>query len=216
MDGLSLAHLNTDIIVSNIVDFLENCQNIGDSLGLPMDAVSIVFDETLDGISFLKSVKAVASIPNQLFFNKVERFLVGLDSVDDKQRRSFFAKNEEKLIENFETTLNLINKVEDRRKVDYLSKLFSAFIEESIGCNEYLRLASLVANTPSTDLQALCSLDLRGDIHLNDVEKESLAQNGWLIYAGQEVLEFDSLSENGLQKSDGQLYIRQANLLSVL
>ena len=141
MDGLSLAHLNTDIIVSNIVDFLENCQNIGDSLGLPMDAVSIVFDETLDGISFLKSVKAVASIPNQLFFNKVERFLVGLDSVDDKQRRSFFAKNEEKLIENFETTLNLINKVEDRRKVDYLSKLFSAFIEESIGYNEYLRLA---------------------------------------------------------------------------
>ena len=53
-------------------------------------------------------------------------------------------KNEEKLIENFETTLNLINKVEDRRKVDYLSKLFSAFIEESIGYNEYLRLASLV------------------------------------------------------------------------
>ena len=206
MDGLSLAHLNTDIIVSNIVDFLENCQNIRDSLGLPMDAVSIVFDETLDGISFLKSVKAVASIPNQLFFNKVERFLVGLDSVDDKQRRSFFAKNEEKLIENFETTLNLINIVEDRRKVDYLSKLFSAFIEESIGYNEYLRLASLVANTPSTDLQALCSLDLRGDIHLNDVEKESLAQNGWLIYAGQEVLEFDSLSENGLQKSDDQLY----------
>ena len=28
MDGLSLAHLNTDIIVSNIVDFLENCQNM--------------------------------------------------------------------------------------------------------------------------------------------------------------------------------------------
>lgn len=55
-------------------------------------------------------------------------------------------------------------------------------------------------------LQALCSLDLRGDIHLNDVEKESLAQNGWLIYAGQEVLEFDSLSENDLQKSDDQLY----------
>lgn len=206
MNGLSLAHLNTDIIVSNIVDFLENCQNIRDSLGLPMDAVSIVFDETLDGISFFKSVKAMASIPNQLFFNKVERFLVGLDSVDDKQRRSFFAKNEKKLIENFETTLNLINKVEDRRKVDYLSKLFSAFIEESIGYNEYLRLASLVANTPSTDLQALCSLDLRGDIHLNDVEKESLAQNGWLIYSGQEVLEFDSLSENGLQKSDDQLY----------
>lgn len=85
-----------------------------------MDAVRIVFDETLDGISFFKSVKAMASIPNQLFFNKVERFLVGLDSVDDKRRRSFFAKNEKKLIENFETTLNLINKVEDRRKVDYL------------------------------------------------------------------------------------------------
>ena len=86
--------------------------------------------------------------------------------------------------------------------MDYLSKLFSAFIEESIGYSEYLRLAGLIANTPSTDLQALCSLDLRGDIHLNEVEKESLAQNGWLIYAGQEVLEFDSLSENDLQKSD--------------
>ena len=77
---------------------------------------------------------------------------------------------------------------------------------ETIGYKEYLRLAGLVANTPSTDLQALCSLDLRGHIHLNDVEKESLAQNGWLIYAGQEVLEFDSLSENDLQKSDDQLY----------
>lgn len=206
MDELSRAHYDMESIVSNIVTILENCKSIGDSLGLPMDAVSIVFDETLDGISFFKAVKAVASIPDQLFFNKVERFLVGLDSVDDEHRRSFFAKNEKKLIENFETTLNLINKVEDRRKVDYLSKLFSAFIEESIGYNEYLRLAGLVANTPSTDLQSLCSLDLRGDIHLNDVEKESLAQNGWLIYAGQEVLEFDSLSENDLQKSDDQLY----------
>lgn len=120
MDGLGLAHFDIESIISNIVNILEKCQNIGDSLGLPMDAVSIVFDETLDGISFFKSVKAMASIPNQLFFNKVERFLVGLDSVDDKRRRSFFAKNEKKLIENFETTLNLINKVEDRRKVDYL------------------------------------------------------------------------------------------------
>ena len=107
MDELSRAHYDMESIVSNIVTILENCKSIGDSLGLPMDAVSIVFDETLDGISFFKAVKAVASIPDQLFFNKVERFLVGLDSVDDEQRRSFFAKNEKKLIENFETTLNL-------------------------------------------------------------------------------------------------------------
>ena len=107
MDGLSVVHFDMESIVSNIMTILENCQSIGDSLGLPMDVVSTVLDDTLDGISFFKSVKAMASIPDQLFFNKVERFLVGLDSVDDEQRRSFFAKNEEKLIEDFETTLNL-------------------------------------------------------------------------------------------------------------
>ena len=69
MDELSRAHYDMESIVSNIVTILENCKSIGDSLGLPMDAVSIVFDETLDGISFFKAVKAVASIPDQLFFN---------------------------------------------------------------------------------------------------------------------------------------------------
>lgn len=50
MDELSRAHYDMESIVSNIVTILENCKSIGDSLGLPMDAVSIVFDETLDGI----------------------------------------------------------------------------------------------------------------------------------------------------------------------
>lgn len=71
MDELSRAHYDMESIVSNIVTILENCKSIGDSLGLPMDAVSIVFDETLDGISFFKAVKAVASIPDQLFFNRL-------------------------------------------------------------------------------------------------------------------------------------------------
>lgn len=75
MDGLSIVHFDMESIVSNIVTFLENCQSIGDSLGLPMDVVSTVLDDTLDGISLFKSVKAMASIPDQLFLIRLNAFL---------------------------------------------------------------------------------------------------------------------------------------------
>lgn len=102
---------------------------------------------------FKKIFEKTKDIPSNLFYKKLEGFLKGISKIDKKKREKFFNDFEEELSKDSERILNLINKVDNGKKIDYIVILFIRLVNEEIDFNMFFRLTNVIERCHFEDLE---------------------------------------------------------------
>lgn len=106
---------------------------------------------TISGIA-----KTALNIQDRLFQKKLIYFLTGLSNTDPKKRNRLITKiekDEEHEIKVGEKLLYIIDKCDDHKSAQYISKLFRAFLNEEFNYSEFLRGATIIQNIFIEDLK---------------------------------------------------------------
>ena len=146
--------------ITELANTLQNIMKYADEtvtqfLGEDIADVAACSTEMLsDTFKLLQTLKKVASIPTKLFMHKFDRYCRGLTQIPLNKRQYYIKKLGSKAInkENI-FILNVINRIEDEDKLDFLVKLFAARLDTEIDDDcEYRRLVIMVDRTMFADL----------------------------------------------------------------
>ena len=168
-----------------------------------MDEINIAKEMGKEFSTIVKIVSVVykvASIPDQLFMNKVEKYCKGLVEIPLSKRQAYIEKvGRKSLNEESVFILNVLNKVEELSKIDIFIKLFEAKINDQIDDSTYRRMMLQVNRTMLSDIIYMGNNIIDNDvIKITSVEEEGLLTSGWIVFAG---IGIGSSSGNG-----GNLY----------
>jgi hypothetical protein len=111
-----------------------------------------------------------ATIRDKVFVSNLNRFLMGLN-LDDKRQRELREALEEndKPIENVNRILLCIDKIETNKKIDFLIYATKALMDKHIFLADYFRICQIISNTLDEDLIYLKENILNEDEINNDV-----------------------------------------------
>lgn len=136
---------------------LECGENIisDDIMGLLNDAVEFVTDlPVVDVIS--KLIKLTYSIRDRLFVEKIIAFINGTKNLDETKRKKALCDIEVKMKgRSGEQLLYMIDRMSNKQKVDYLSKLFAARVNSLIDTECFFRLFTALERIPYLDIEKL-------------------------------------------------------------
>lgn len=136
---------------------LECGENIisDDIMGLLNDAVEFVTDlPVVDVIS--KLIKLTYSIRDRLFVEKIIAFINGTKNLDETKRKKALCDIEVKMKgRSGEQLLYMIDRMSNKQKVDYLSKLFAARVNNLIDTECFFRLFTALERIPYLDIEKL-------------------------------------------------------------
>lgn len=142
---------------------MEEIKNIGYQV---IEFVKDVSDEYSDEIECVsktfkisKTLYDFKDLPSKLFASKLKRFLMGVSQIPYKEREKYINKFGKIFEDNMERLLNIINKVDSNKKIQYLNNLFKALVFEEIDMSTFFRMSNVVENSLSEDLNYLKNLD---------------------------------------------------------
>lgn len=187
------------------------------SIDLLNDIVEFSTDVPVIGV-VNKLLKLRNSIKDHLFIEKVQTFIYGTSGLDEVKRKKALKDIEEKMkSRSGEQLLYMIDRMNNKQKIDYLSKLFVARVNDIIDTECFFRLFTILERIPYLDVEKLklyksdyydvYTVDL---FHSLGVIRLSKINNGYenmnsdkyiLSYLGIKLIEvlFDERSENNME-----------------
>lgn len=136
---------------------LEYGKNImsDDIIGLFNDAVEFATDlPVVDVIA--KLIKITYSIRDRLFVEKIIAFINGTKNLDETKRKKALCDIEVKMKgRSGEQLLYMIDRMSNKQKVNYLSKLFAARVNNLIDTECFFRLFTALERIPYLDIEKL-------------------------------------------------------------
>lgn len=147
--------------------------------------------EALSSVKYINMAKKVATIPDQLFLIKFEKYCRGLLNIPIEKREKYVKKvGKECLNKDSVFILDVLSRIEELSKIDRMLKLFEAKIYEKIDDQTYRRLMLMADRTMLSDLEYM-------EKHINNKDNNSfsissdseqgLLSAGWLLYEGQTI-----------------------------
>lgn len=179
---------------------------------LGMDLSEIAFDSVLDdGVlkeipvigSIAKLYSAGSTISGKIFEKKIIKFMIALEEINLKKRKQFvdrIAKDEKFERKVGEHLLVALDRIDNMDKPPLLAKIFSAYINDHIDYELFLRFSSILDKLFLPDLFRLSSY--RQISKYDDFISQSLESQG-LVY--QSIIDggtFDSFA----RKKEGNKY----------
>lgn len=193
--------------ITELANTLQNIMKYADEtvtqfLGEDIADVAACSTEMLsDTFKLLQTLKKVASIPTKLFMHKFDRYCRGLTQIPLNKRQYYIKKLGSKAInkENI-FILNVINRIEDEDKLDFLVKLFAARLDTEIDDDcEYRRLVIMVDRTMFADLIYLKENITTEPIALSHPSEYGLAASGLLTVKGSEFVTEITANDTGIR-----------------
>ena len=194
----------------NITEFSNTFQNImkyadetatqffGEDI---VDVAAYSTEMLSDTFKLLQTLKKVASIPTKLFMCKFDRYCRGLTQIS-LNKRQYYIKNLGSKAINKENIfiLNVINRIEDEDKLDFLVKLFAARLDTKIDDDcEYRRLVIMVDRTMFSDLIYLKENITTEPVALSHPSEYGLAASGLLTVKGNEFVTEVTEDDTGIR-----------------
>jgi hypothetical protein len=193
-------------------------QNISeDFLELGLD--SVMNEGILKDIPVIGSITKMYSfglqINGRILEKKILKFFFELNKINEQERRIFVTticsdtKRAKKLGEHL---LILLDRIDDMQKPRILAKIFSAYIEEKIDYEMFLRLSSILDKSFLSDLLKLSDYNKLQVGSFTTIALENIG------LVNLEIISGGSINENGNQINGNQYYISKLGkiLLSVI
>lgn len=138
-------------------------------------------EEIFEGISKYASLyTSIKDIPSRLFCRKIAKFFEGTISITKESRGRFISNFKNEMDKNTIRILNIIDKIEDENKIDYINNLFAALVNEDIDFAMFFRLCKCIEPCTSEDLEKTSIYVEEKIVAEHDLTSQILSQNGIL------------------------------------
>lgn len=125
------------------------------SIDLLNDVVEFATDVPVVGV-ITKLLKLANNIRDRLFIEKVIAFINDTKELDETKRKKALSDIEEKMkSRSGEQLLYMIDRINNKQKVNYLSKLFAARVNDIIDTECFFRLFTILERIPYLDIEKL-------------------------------------------------------------
>ena len=104
-------------------------------------AIADIANESIsETITLFKAIRNIASIPSQLFLHKFEHYCKGLGNIPKEKREKYIQMlGKEKFNREGVFVLNIINRIEENDKIDFLLRLLESKLDGEIDDTTYRR-----------------------------------------------------------------------------
>jgi len=170
-------------IINSVIGFVKSKEVKAYAGESTENFASIILSE--DPVSIGKQVvatgKLLFSIPDIIFWDKMQRFLSGV-YVDYEAQLKMCRKfdNDEKYADFTKRQIHILNELDDDKKVDFFANLTQAVLLELIDLPLYFKLATVLKVTTREELDYL-SANIKRRESVIDVYMVSLLQNGLVM-----------------------------------
>ena len=149
-------------------------------------AIADIANESIsETITLFKAIRNIASIPSQLFLHKFEHYCKGLGNIPKEKREKYIQMlGKEKFNREGGFVLNIINRIEENDKIDFLLRLLESKLDGEIDDTTYRRLMVLVDRTLYSDLLYLKDHVTKRPIEIGEREEFGLVASGLISSDG--------------------------------
>lgn len=149
-------------------------------------AIADIANESIsETITLFKAIRNIASIPSQLFLHKFEHYCKGLGNIPKEKREKYIQMlGKEKFNREGVFVLNIINRIEENDKIDFLLRLLESKLDGEIDDTTYRRLMVLVDRTLYSDLLYLKDHVTKRPIEIGEREEFGLVASGLISSDG--------------------------------
>ena len=215
-------------IVNNVKAIFED-ESLVESLksGTFDIAQALIFRDIDSGVNGVREIAgAICSIPTALFLGKFRRFLSGTFKSFDEQEKlaEKINKSNNNYYQNVKNIIQLIDNLEDDKKVDYFSSLTRCLLLTDLTVDLYYHLAKCLTSCTTFDLEYIRKLSYKSNLKRDFINTSlfyqrlfdrvpnnpnSIALSGLGIALKQNCLNF----EDGL---NGEIRLTSFDMLSAL
>lgn len=160
------SNIKEELKAIDLVDLFKNTETLEEILG-----------DSIKGLSLYKDIK---DFPSKLLCRKIEKFLEGAISIEGEYREKFIIKFKKEIQNNTVRILNIIDKVEDESKVDYINNIFESLVKEEIDFNMFFRLCKCIEFCIKEDIETLGEYTERKSVGKHSISSQILVDNGLL------------------------------------
>lgn len=191
--------MDIDTLQQHICNAINGIRDIFDDF--PWDEVQ---EATEDTLKVYQAIKFIVSIPTKLYMRKYKQFCLGLHTIEKEDYDEYSRRiGKEKVKKETYIILEIIERIEEDEKIEYINKIFKARVDNKINAIEYRRLLVYVSRTLYADLLYMKEHIADDLIPLNSIEESGLISNGWI-----------NIASTGAQKihEDAPLYCRYSQI----
>lgn len=157
-----------------------------------VDAIAEVGGDIAAGVSLVRKLYEIISIPDKLFMKKVERYLNGIAQIPIEKRHKYIEKTAREMREEEAVfTLSILEHSEETSKIDIFVALFAAKVNGELDETGYRRMMRQTDRTLYSDIIFMKDNICHGELTLSTDELQSLSADGWLKYAGMTILDIE-------------------------
>ena len=149
-------------------------------------AITDIANENIsETITLFKILRSISGIPTQLFLHKFERYCKGLGEIPREKRAAYVRKlGKEKFNREGVFILNVLNRIEENEKIDFMLRLLERRLDETLDDTTYRRLMVLIDRTLYTDLLYLKDHVTDRPIEISEAEEFGLVSSGLISSDG--------------------------------
>ena len=149
-------------------------------------AITDIANENIsETITLFKTLRSISGIPTQLFLHKFERYCKGLGEIPREKRAAYVRElGKEKFNREGVFILNVLNRIEENEKIDFMLRLLERRLDETLDDTTYRRLMVLIDRTLYTDLLYLKDHVTDRPIEISEAEEFGLVSSGLISSDG--------------------------------
>ena len=149
-------------------------------------AITDIANENIyETITLFKTLRSISGIPTQLFLHKFERYCKGLGEIPREKRAAYVRElGKEKFNREGVFILNVLNRIEENEKIDFMLRLLERRLDETFDDTTYRRLMVLIDRTLYTDLLYLKDHVTDRPIEISEAEEFGLVSSGLISSDG--------------------------------
>ena len=143
--------------------------------------------DTFEGaVKIIKIAKMISSLPSKMFLVKVERYCRLCTEIPIEKRNKYIEKiGSEEFNKESVRILNIINHIDEMKKIDIIVKIYAARVNEEIDYPTFFRLLKIVDNVLYEDLIYMKEhFDEKKRIYEINCYEEGLVKAGLIITTG--------------------------------
>ena len=131
-----------------IEEFFEN-----EKVQTALEYAKVLDDTAEECLKIYGAIRKTASIPSKLYLRKLDRFMRGVTEIPLVERQKYIhLVSNDQYNKDSVYILEMINRIEDIDKVDFLLRLFELRMTDVLTDGEFRRMSLMVASTMKEDL----------------------------------------------------------------